>query len=62
MDPIYYLITFGCVAGGCYTGFKLGRRDGVEAFISFLEAHTNKKNEIRLRISKNDVEFLNAPD
>jgi len=62
LDLIYYFITFFCTAGGCYTGFYKGRRDGVESFISFLESRTNRKNEVKLRISKNDVEFLNVPD
>ena len=58
MDPIYYLITFICVAGGCYSGFMLGRRNGIEHFINFLEAHTNNQNIVKIKISKDTVEFL----
>jgi len=59
MDPIYYLITFICVAGGCYSGFMLGRREGIERFLQFLEAHKNKDNIVKMKfIGKEDIKFL----
>jgi len=58
LDPIYYLITFICVAGGCYSGFKLGSRDGIERFISFLEAHTDNHKIVKLKITGENVEFI----
>jgi len=58
LDPIYYLITFGCVAGGCYTGFWLGRREGIERFLQFLDAHKNRDNKITLKLVGGDVEIV----
>lgn len=58
MDPIYYLITFGCVAGGCYTGFWLGRREGIERFLAFLDHHKNRDNKITLKLVGGDVEIV----
>ena len=54
MDPIYYLITFICVAGGCYTGFMLGRRNGIESFLSYLESQKNKEGLVKLKFVKDD--------
>ena len=59
MDPIYYLITFICVAGGCITGFMLGRREGIEKCLQFLEAHKNKDNIVKMKfIGNEDIKFL----
>ena len=59
MDPIYYLITFICVAGGCWTGFMLGKRNGIEQFLSFMESHKNKDGVVKLKFVDNEsVEFL----
>lgn len=58
MDIIYYMITFICTAGGCYTGFRAGRVNGVEDFIKFLEANCNSNKEVKMRITENTVEFI----
>ena len=59
MDPIYYLITFCCVAGGCCTGFWLGRREGVEKCLQFLESHKDKNNIVKMQfIGNDDIRFL----
>lgn len=59
MDPIYYLITFSCVAGGCYTGFQLGKREGIERFLAFLDHHKNKfDNKITIKLVDDEVEIV----
>lgn len=58
MDPMYYLITFACVAGSAYTSFALGRRHGIEKFICFLESHTDSNNIIKLKITDDSVDFV----
>jgi hypothetical protein len=58
MDPMYYFITFACVAGSAYTSFALGKRYGIEKFIEFLEMHTNSKNIIKLKITEQSVDFI----
>ena len=59
MDPIYYLITFTCVAGGCYTGFQLGKREGIERFLQYLDAHKNKyDNKITIKLVDNEVQIV----
>lgn len=59
MDSIYYLITFICVAGGCYSGFMLGRREGIESFLHFLEAHKNKENIVKVKfVGDSDIKFI----
>lgn len=59
MEPIYYLITFCCVAGGCFSGFMLGRREGVEKCLQFLESHKDKNNIVKMQfIGNDDIKFL----
>lgn len=58
MDPIYYLITFVCTAGGCYTGFKLGRREGIERFLAFLDTHKNRDNKVTIKLVNDEVEIV----
>ena len=59
MDPTYYFITFLCVAGGCYTGFHLGRKRGIERFLAFLDAHKNGfTNEVTFKLKDGDEEIL----
>lgn len=59
MDPIYYLITFSCVAGGCYTGFQLGKREGIERFLQFLDSHKNKSdNKVTIKLVGDEVEIV----
>jgi len=59
LDPIYYLITFSCVAGGCYTGFQLGKREGIERFLQFLDSHKNKSdNKVTIKLVGDEVEIV----
>jgi len=59
LDPIYYLITFACVGGGCYTGFQLGKREGIERFLDFLDSHKNKlTNEVKIKLTDGEVEII----
>jgi len=48
-----------CVAGGCITGFMIGRREGIERFLQFLESHKNKDNIVKMKfIGNEDIKFL----
>ena len=58
MEPIHYVISGICMVCCAWTSFHIGRRQGIETFILFLEAHTDNKNEIKLRITEDNVEFL----
>lgn len=58
MDPLYYFITFGCVAGGCFTGFNLGKRQGIENFLSFLDSQKGRDNRITIELDGESVEIV----
>lgn len=47
-----------CVAGGCWTGFQLGRRDGIDQLLNFMEANSDENKILKIRFKENDIEFI----
>jgi hypothetical protein len=57
MTFIYLIIMF-CVSGSWYTGIRLGRKQGVENLLGYLDSRKNKKtNKVTLIIDGDTVKI-----
>lgn len=58
MDPGIIAITLLCVIGSSFMSYYIGKREGITAFLSFLESHKNGDNIVKIKMTADEVEFI----
>ena len=56
---IYYGATLFLMAGCGFMSHRIGRREGIERFLAYLDSCADDKGKVTIRITETDFEVIN---